>query len=151
MFTKEQTAALGFPGWVEPSGYFTPTEAEYLEFERSLEATLRAALLDNDKLKRLDPWAIKDQITLDFAHSEINKVLERLPEYRRQVFGVEILGERKLYVSFLPGADWDEFGDRHENWRENTIATSDGGFWYWAILFDPVSQFYFKLDLHGYA
>jgi hypothetical protein len=151
LFSKEQTAVRGFPGWVESSDYFTPTEADYLEFEQSLGATLRAALHDNDKLKQLDTWAVKTQSSRDFARSEITKILDRLPEYRRQVFGVEINGTRTLYVNFLPGADWNEFGDSHENWRVNTIATADGGFWYWAILFDPESQFYFQLDIHGYA
>ena len=82
---------------------------------------------------------------------ETKKILERLPEYRRQVYGVMVDGERRLYVSFLPGADWDTFGDSFSDWKTRTIATSDGGFWFWSIEFDPETKTYTKLDSHGYA
>jgi len=142
---------MGLPGWVEASEYFTPSEAEYLGFEAELAATLQAATTDDHALQLLDPWTAKSEGAHDFAVLEIGKILERLPEYRRQVFGVVVHGQRMLYVNFLPGADWNKFGDSFEDWRKRSIATSDGGFWFWAIMFDPKSRSYYQLDLHGYA
>lgn len=99
----------------------------------------------------LDPWTARSAGAREFARVELPKILDRLREYRRQVYGVIVDGRPMLYMSFLPGADWDEFGDGFADWRERTIAVSDGGFWFWAVLYDPETGDYTGLDLHGYA
>ncbi len=139
------------PGWTEHSDTFTPTEAEYENFELSLAHTLEAAPEDPDRLAQLDSWTRDNAGTRDFARQELTKILAALPDYRRQVFGVVVRGHRMLFVNFLPGADWDPFGDKLSDGRERPIATSDGGPWYWAGFDDLDSAHYFQLDLHGYA
>lgn len=117
-------------------------------FEMGLREALEDAVAHPEKY---DPYAAKSESRARFVSTETTKILERLDGYRRQVFGIVVDGEMRLYVSFLPGADWDEFGDDFEDWRERTIAVSDGGFWFWSIQFTPSTGEYQLLDSHGYA
>lgn len=151
IFSAEQAEVLGVPGAVGTGKRFTPTIEEYAAFEADLPAVLEQARIDDDALLQLDEWTGKSTGARGFARQELAKILDRLPDYRRQVFAVEIEGKRLLFVNMLPGADWDSFGDHIEDWRERPMMTSDGGFWYWAIAFDPQSGLYSLLDLHGYA
>lgn len=151
IFTAEQAEVLGVPGAVGTGARFTPTVPEYAAFEADLRLVLERAREDDQVLAQLKPWTARSEGSKQFARQELSKILDRLPDYRRQVFALEMDGKRLLYVNMLPGADWDSFGDSSEDWRERTIATSDGGFWYWAIAFDPQSGQYYHLDLHGYA
>lgn len=148
IFSAWQAEHWGIPGWVDTKEYFTPTEAEVEQFLAGLVGALEQA---GRTPERFDPWAAKSEGRARFVREESAKILEHLEGYRYQVFGVIVEGERRLYVSFLPGADWDSFGDRHEDWMERTIATSDGGFWYWSIHFALESGVYSNLDSHGYA
>ncbi|MHC4837415.1 MAG: hypothetical protein ACYTF3_04425 [Planctomycetota bacterium] len=152
LFTREFAEEQGVPGWVADLEGFAEVDAEaYRRFELELADTLEAARRDDGELAALDPWTAKSAGAREFARVELPKILDRLREYRRQVYGVIVDGRPMLYVSFLPGADWDEFGDGFADWRERTIAVSDGGFWFWAVLYDPATGDYTGLDLHGYA
>lgn len=148
IFNQWQVAETGFPGWNESNRFWSPTEDDVLLFEAGLQAALEEAIAHPELY---DDASVNSQSRANFVTSETAKILERLPDYRRQVYGTIVDGERKLYVSFLPGADWNEFGDNQADWKTRTIATSDGGFWFWSIEFDPKTKKYTKLNSHGYA
>jgi len=139
---------LGFPGWHESQRFWSPTTDDVTLFEAGLQAALEDAI---EHPQRYDLWAEKSESRAQFVSSETQKILERLPNYRRQVFGIVVDGEKKLFVSFLPGADWNEFGDQFSDWKTRTMAVSDGGFWFWSLQFSSEAKEYTKLNSHGYA
>lgn len=148
IFQAHQVRELGFPGSPVPDGFWNPTPLQVEAFDMGLRQALERARIEPGAY---DPWAAKSNGRANFIREETGKILERLPEYRRQVFGIVVDGEQRLYVSFLPGADWDSFGDGFEDWRERTLAVSDGGFWFWNIQYVPSTGQYLLLESHGYA
>ncbi|PCJ53187.1 MAG: hypothetical protein COA70_09660 [Planctomycetota bacterium] len=148
IFNQWQIKELGFPGWHESQRFWSPSADDVALFDAGLQAALEDAV---EHPELYDEWSGKSESRAQFVSSETEKILGRLSGYRRQVFGIVVDGERKLYVSFLPGADWNEYGDIFSDWKTRTMMTSDGGFWFWNIEFSPESKKYSKLDSHGYA
>ena len=148
LFQAHQVQELGFPGSFVPEGFWTPRPIDMEAFDLGLMQALEEAI---DHPEKYDPWSAKSEGRAEFVRVETAKILERLPDYRRQVYGGVVDGEQVLYVSYLPGADWDSFGDSFEDWRTRTMAVSDGGFWFWSIQFVPATGEYRLLDSHGYA
>lgn len=148
VFSQWQAENWGVAGWVDTKEYFTPSDADVERFLLGLRGALEQAGVEP---QRFDPWAAKSEGRARFVREESAKILDRLDGYRYQVFGVIVDGERRLYVSFLPGSDWDDFGDHFSDWLERPLAVSDGGFWFWSIHFALESGVYSNLDSHGYA
>jgi len=148
IFNQWQVQKLGFPGWHESQEFWSPTTDDVTLFEAGLQAALEDAV---EHPERYDVRSEEVESRAQFVSSETAKILDRLPDYRRQVYGVVVDGKRKLYVSFLPGEDWIEYGDNYADWKTRTMMTSDGGFWFWSIEFSPDTKTYTKLDSHGFA
>jgi len=148
LFQAEQVQDLGFPGDPRVRQFWDPSPMDAQAFELGLRQALEEAV---EHPERFDTNAAQSESRARFVSTEAEKILEHLGGYRRQVFGIVVDGEQRLYVSFLPGADWDSYGDSFEDWKERTIAVSDGGFWFWSIQFTPSTGEYQVLDSHGYA
>lgn len=128
--------------------FWDPSPMDAQAFEMGIRQALEDAVAFPEKY---DLHAAQSESRARFVSTEAEKILERLDGYRRQVFGIVVDGEQWLFVSFLPGADWDSFGDNYEDWMERPIEVSDGGFWFWSIQFTPSTGEYQGLDSHGYA
>ena len=88
-------------------------------------------------------------IVLFFA-GKLKKILNNLPRYRRQYYGIMFRGAKQLYVNFFPGIN--VVGqDSFPYWRDKFVFVADGGYWFWRIRYDLVTKKFFGFETNGYA
>jgi len=105
--------------------YWTPTEEQVLEIEAGV---------------------------YDFLDEEIpaehygREILDRLPYYRRQYFGIGFSeGEQLIYASyFCPD-------DSFDYWLEGNVAVMDGGECFFQFFYDPETGTFSDLRINGMA
>ena len=127
-----QVRWLGYTGAV---AYWEPTLAEIAPLEDGLGSLLRTA-----NPEHLDDHAKGRPEYQEYLRGEIELILERLPDYRRQYVGlVDAAGRRLVLVRAFAGPRF-EGGFEFERWREELAIVSDGGCWYWYAVYDPETK-----------
>lgn len=105
--------------------YWTPTEAQVLEIEEGVYAFLDSEIPE-DHYGRA--------------------ILERLPYYRRQYFGIGFReGEQLIYASYFCPADHFDY------WLEGNVAVEDGGECFFQFFYNPETGAYSDLQINGLA
>ena len=127
-------------------GEATPAQIALLENE------LRAALEEGlQHPEQLAASAGDRPGTSEWIRSEVPSILERLPDFRRQYVGViDSTGAKHVLVRCFPGPRFPDSLD-FDRWKEELVVVSDGGFWYWTILYDPESGRFSDFRSNGYA
>lgn len=139
----EQVRWLGYTG---AASYWTPSIADIAPLEVNLGSLLRAATPE-----QLDDHAQGRTEYQEYLRGELDLILERLPDYRRQYVGVvDAAGRRLILVRAFAGSRFDG-GFEFERWREELAIVSDGGFWYWYAVYDPAIKRLVYFRSNGYA
>jgi len=100
-------------------GYWTPGEADIMELEGGLESYLQQeASRDHPDL-----W-------------------QRLPEYKRQYFGLLESGRREIYANFF----CDTLG---KDWKRDFVSVLDGGDCFFSVKYDVNTDAFFDLYVQG--
>jgi hypothetical protein len=121
IFSREQAEQTGLAPFFGSTleGYWTPGAADILELEGGLESYLQqAASRDHPDL-----W-------------------QRLPEYKRQYFGLIESGRRVIYANYL----CDALG---KDWKRDFVAFLDGGDCYFSVKYDVHTDAFFDLRVQG--
>jgi len=100
-------------------GYWTPGEADIMELEGGLESYLQ------------------QEVSQD--HPDI---LQRLPEYKRQYFGLVESGRREIYANFFCMASVAD-------WKRNFVMVLDGGDCFFHVKYDVNTDAFFDLYVQG--
>ena len=127
--------------------FWTPTKSDVSEFEQGLRAYLESAVADPSRADERSP---RQPQRGAYLPGEIRKIIDNLPRYRRQYYGVVIHGSRQLYVNFFP-APGKQGPDRFPYWLESFVVVRDGGAWFWRIQYDPLKKKYLGFHSNGYA
>ena len=148
IFPAERGDQVRWLGLEPAAAYWTPTTADVLALERNLRPALLRAL---ERPEELNEFAVGRPDYQEWIRSEVELILSRLDDYRRQYIGlVDDAGRRRILVRCFPGP---AFGDTFEfaDWHENLAIVSDGGFWYWYAIYDVPSGQLVHLHSNGYA
>lgn len=105
------------------SDYWTPSETDIYAFEGGIRDFL---------IQTADPRFYQQP-----------PVWDRLPEYKRQYFGVMIDGRRLLFANF--------FCINDPNWTTDLVVVLDGGECFWHVMYDPATGEYLNLQVNGEA
>lgn len=147
IFPKENaTALLGLcfhePGGI--SGYWTPQPADMAGVEDHLQAYLRS------RPRRQSPPTVEPN----------------WGEYYRQVTGIEIGGQRYLFIAYAPfpymhdpryvadqKKELETQGRRYDPdwWRKYPLAVSDGGSAFFRVVYDPRTKQFVWYEQNGEA
>ena len=74
------------------------------------------------------------------------EILERLPYYRRQYFGIGFReGEQLIYASYFCPEDYFDY------WLEGNVAVEDGGECFFQFFYNPETGAYSDLRINGLA
>lgn len=123
IFSAEKTAV--FISWLGESAddFWTPTVEEVAAFEAGLPSYLQ---------------------TVDIPYRDTQPILERLPAYTRQYFGLVRGDEQLIYGNF--------FCDTWEmDWGETAVVVMDGGDCYFQVTYDVNTGEYTSLWINGEA
>ncbi len=126
-----------------------PTPDDVRALERNLRVELERVQADPHSV---DPYATAESRRA-FVRREVGEILERLPSYRRQYIGViDSTGRKTIFINAFPGPTWPEGATfDFSSWRDQFIAVSDGGFWYWQARYDVEARRLIAFDSNGYA
>jgi hypothetical protein len=123
-------------------GFWTPSEGDVVLFERNLWPALEAGIQEPDILSPTEP----DRVYRRVLPQHLRTILERLPNYRRQYFGVVGSNDvKRLFVSLFPASAEDN------TWTRRYVFVFDGGTSYWRIQFDLASQRFLHFNTNGFA
>jgi len=81
---------------------------------------------------------------------EIRKIREHAKGYRVQFKGIVREGRKVIWCNFSPVPRKDEKDD-FQDWKQQEIEVSDGGFWHWRIDYDPSTGKCSNFSSNGYA
>lgn len=76
---------------------------------------------------------------------EVLKIREHFGEYRVQFSGVIEDGKKYIHCNFFPAVR--SFPD----WEHQYVCVFDSGFWYWNILYDPLTGELSRFQINGYT
>ena len=121
IFPSERAEQMGLAPFFGSTleGYWTPGEADIMELEGGLESYLQQeASRDHPDL-----W-------------------QRLPEYKRQYFGLLESGRREIYANFFR----DTLG---KDWKRDFVSVLDGGDCFFSVKYDVNTDAFFDLYVQG--
>ena len=147
ILTEQQAPRVSYLSRETVVGFWMPSEADIDALESRLRAALEAA---SSNPEQLDPESATDPVRREYVSGEIVKILEHLPEYRRQYLGIRLAESQRVWVYFFPGEPKDR-EDPYDYWLERWVMVLDGGFWYWSIQFDPSTGNFVEFYSNGYA
>lgn len=147
ILADEQTPRAGYLSREAVVGFWTPSEADIDALESRLRKALEAARTNPEQL---DPDSAADPARRAYVSGEIGKILDHLPEYRRQYLGIRLAESKRVWVYFFPGEPKDR-SDPYDYWLDRLVMVLDGGFWYWSIQFDPSTGNFVEFYSNGYA
>lgn len=129
----QQVAWLGFEG---ARSFWTPG----LDDVRAFEAGFIEGLQNGSKHpERISEYAVGRPDYQDWVRGRVDEILGRIDDYRRQYVGVvDEAGKCQLLVRAFPGAH-TSVTFPFEAWHEELAVVSDGGSWYWYVLYDVES------------
>ncbi len=123
IFSREWAEQMGLTPFFGDTieGYWTPGKADIMELESGLESYLQQEASQGYP----DLW-------------------QRLPEYKRQYFGLVENGRREIYASFF----CETLG---KDWKRDFVSVLDGGDCFFNVRYDANTDTFFDLDVHGEA
>jgi hypothetical protein len=132
---------------VTASSFWTPMPEDVARLESGLRAPLERAL---EAPELLDAHSTTSERRVWISRT-IAKILEQLPQYRRQYIGlVAPDGTRRVLVNCFPGAGVDP-ADFYDRWRHSVVAADDGWYRFWRIQFNVDNGRYLEFDSNGGA
>jgi hypothetical protein len=81
---------------------------------------------------------------------EIRQILGNATHYRVQFMGVVRRKRKVIWCNFFPAPRHGE-KDEFEYWKRTVVRVSDGGYWYWQIVYDPATGKCQEFCANGYA
>ncbi len=123
-------------------GYWSPSEDDITLFESHLRQALELGVKSPGTLSPTAP----DRVYQSVLPEHVSLILKRLPQYRRQYFGIIGMdNNRRLFVNlFLPFR-------HHHDWTSQYVFVFDGGTAYWRIQFDVASKRFMQFNTNGFA
>jgi hypothetical protein len=121
IFSRERAEQMGLAPFFGSTleGYWTPGEADIMALEGGLESYLQqAASRDHPDL-----W-------------------QKLPEYKRQYFGLVESGRREIYANLF----CDTLG---KDWKRDFVSVLDGGACFFSVKYDVNTNAFFDLYVQG--
>lgn len=115
--TKEFVSWFG----IAADTYWMPTEEDVANLENGLTTFLKES---------------------NSTYQDTAAILERLPDYTRQYFGLVRANEELIYANFFCG------GETHD-WLETPVVVDDGGNCYFQVLFNAEANTYLSLSVNG--
>jgi len=76
---------------------------------------------------------------------QVQQILKHYNEYRRQYIGLVIHGRRHIYLNSFSSRD------SLPNYAKQFVMVSDGGFWFWHILYSVEDGTFLNLSINGEA
>lgn len=126
IFAAQNAANQGLDLWfnVPAEDYWTPSEEEVVALEEGLAAYLQ-----------------------EEAGERYPRIWQELPTYKRQYAGVVVEGEREILGVFFCASNVDFF----EDWEERVVAVDDGGDCFFELRYNPATDTFHDLSVHGEA
>jgi hypothetical protein len=121
IFSREWAEQMGLAPFFGSTleGYWTPGEADIME----LEGGLASYVQQEASRDHPDLW-------------------QRLPEYKRQYFGLVESGRREIYANFF----CDTLG---KDWNRDFVSVLDGGDCFFSVKYDVNTDAFFGLRVQG--
>lgn len=125
---------------VEAESSWTPSAQDVELVETRLKEVLQDALQNPAKLNKY----AKTTASRKYLSQQITQILSHYGKYRRQYIGLIIDGNRHVYINSFRSDEGIDF-------TKQFIAVSDGGFWYWQILYSLDDSRFHQLAINGEA
>jgi hypothetical protein len=93
--------------------------------------------------------------TISKMEQEFDKItsirgrIQDLKSYSYQYLGIEIQGEKYIYVNAFPIGDKDVMETFHKDWKIKPVKVCDGGESYWGMVYNMQNGKFSLLSING--
>lgn len=125
---------------VEAQDFWTPQAKDVELAESRLRSALEKAVKEPASLDRYATTPVARK----YVSQQLERILKHYDEYRRQYIGLVINGKRHIHIN--------SFSSRVKlPYAKEFVKVSDGGFWFWHVLYSIDDGAFLSLSINGEA